>query len=61
MPRRGCSVSSQAAPSARAGKLFDNQAVSLHLRSTISGLRSIGLKKDKTDKRDNHDNHDYHI
>src|SRR5208337_3429834 len=31
------------------GKLFDNQAVSLHPRLTISRLRSIGLKEDKPD------------
>ena len=28
--------------------------------STISRLRSIGLKEDKPDKRDNQDNHDNH-
>src|SRR5271165_1640782 len=51
---RGCCVPGGRTQCARLGKLFDNQAVSLHLRSTIPGLRSIGLKEDKTDKSDNH-------
>jgi hypothetical protein len=45
----------------QAEKLFDNQAVSLHLRSRQSpDYVSIGLKVDNTDKRDNHAYHDNH-